>query len=224
MSGRYDRGNNMGRRTIQFLLLLTPAIVSAQQAPTLPQPRSRTELVDFLKAGDALQQAGSREMAAAILSGKLQVSGLPPDTVARALVDVAASDARRTARTQAMAVLMYVGRPGASGRYAAAFERFAEIFQLSTDGAIRGTALANMVDVGQPDRVLRFLKPIATNTDPRFSGFQANAIGGIARLNSNESVAFLRELHKSGTVTDEWPARALDRLSTTGYRVPQSPR
>jgi hypothetical protein len=84
--------------------------------------------------------------------------------------------------------------------------------------------MGGVVKVSDPQFALNFLMPIARNANRQFDVEQSAAINLIAQLNTDHSVAFLRDLDSRGVVTEEWALQSLKRHAATGYRAPPEKR
>jgi hypothetical protein len=209
------------RSMIALAMLALPHLSSAQQPRAqLPEPASRSQLRDMLNSSDPLQQAGSFTAAVAILTREKSVPGLSAEDVAAELVSVASSSGPpRQAQTSAVSALIRSTQHDKANPYRGAADRLAEVYRLSPDVGIRGLALAAVARYATPAKALAFLVPIAEHGDARAPILHGGAINGIAELNTDQSVAFLRELDERGVVTHQWSLSELKRHAANGYRA-----
>jgi hypothetical protein len=190
--------------------------VRAQAQEILPPPANRAQLKAFFEADDPVKNASARHAALDVLTGKRK--DLPRDVVAREIAELAITGRRSTTRIDAVTILILAGTAKEADRYAGAFDQLATIYRRSSDVGARGEALFGISQLGQPQRALAFLSPIARDGNVAYRGAQIAAIGAIAKLATPESIGFLKTLHESGAVKETYAKELLKELATSGFR------
>jgi hypothetical protein len=203
------------RSMIALAMLALPHLSSAQQPRAqLPEPASRSQLRDMLNSSDPLQRCGGDTHSRKERSRTVGRGCRRRTRERRVILGPA-----RQAQTSAVSALIRSTQHDKANPYRGAADRLAEVYRLSPDVGIRGLALAAVARYATPAKALAFLAPIAEHGDARAPILHGGAINGIAELNTDQSVAFLRELDERGVVTHQWSLSELKRHAANGYRA-----
>jgi hypothetical protein len=211
-------------RTLPAVLMLVLSQLGCdQEKPARIPDTLSSEMRELARSPNPFRAVGGWETAVGILTRERIRSGLSVETVAALMVEIAVSADSKGDRVDAASVLIRSTQSDRAKPYASAVDRLGEIYRRSTDVGVRAVALGGIARYATPAKALEFLVPVAAQRDPRDAGHQHAAINLIAQLGTPESAAFLRDLHRRGSITDEWASQALERHAANGYRAPREP-
>lgn len=198
------------------------AAVNCGNAQGYGRDASVSAIVTRLRTENPTQQSLAVDAAAAVLAQKH--GALPAarvDSIAQALVSLAIEAKTGWAGSAAISAFVIAGQPTAIRRYAAAFDRLLEIYRRGTEPGVRGAAFKALARVGPVHRALPIWRETATlpTADSTFRAGPAWAIELLCDFGGTEGRQILRDLHRTGAVTERHAANTLAVMIQSDFKV-----